>query len=91
MRAVIANLGGTGKIGPLVKFTLKPLEALEFDCTEIAKNLEQTAPFIKGFVDIISPAILSVVAVYTAEQRGGPAPVSIERRAAAALRSLMGA
>ncbi|HXQ68422.1 MAG TPA: hypothetical protein VN980_17775 [Alphaproteobacteria bacterium] len=78
VRAVIANLGGTGKIGPLVKFTLKPLEALEFDCTEIAKNLEQTAPFIKGFVDIISPAILSVVAVYTAEQRGGPAPVSID-------------
>jgi len=80
-RAVIAKPGAAGPVGPLVAVTLKPLEAFEIDCTQIVNHLPPPPPlppFIKGFVDIISPAILSVVAVYTAEQRGGPAPVSID-------------
>lgn len=83
-RAVVANPGAPGIIGPLVAVTLKPFEAIEIDCTQIVNHLPFPPPppprpaFIKGFVDIISPAILSVVAVYTAEQRGGPAPVSID-------------
>ncbi|HUI17543.1 MAG TPA: hypothetical protein VL244_07750 [Alphaproteobacteria bacterium] len=86
VRAVIANPAGQplAAPGPVVNGALKPLEAIEFDCRQIAEDLVKTTPklppFIKGFVDITSSVILSVVGVYTAAQAGGEgkAPVSID-------------
>ena len=53
-------------VGP-VKASLKPQEAFEIECADIAKHLDQNPKsFWKGFVTIVSGAPLDVVAVYTA-------------------------
>ena len=83
-RAVIANPENkpAGEVGQPRGVGLKPFQALEVDCPDIVSLLRSTnlPPFIKGFVVITSPALLSVTAVYTAEQIGGngKAPVSVE-------------
>lgn len=71
-KAVIANPQSAqrGEIGTFRQETLHPDEALEVDCSDIVNLLPPSTvaplpPFIKGFVEIVSPVELSVVAVYT--------------------------
>ena len=47
--------------------TLPPNSGFEVDCADVRNLLKgkQIGPFIKGFVVIKSPNVLSVVAVYT--------------------------
>jgi hypothetical protein len=86
LRAVVANPAGTatGAISAASSIGLVPYQGLEVDCAQIVALLKRTdpqpPPFIKGFVDIQSTVILSVVGVYTAEQIGGngKAPVSVD-------------
>ena len=55
--------------GPVSKFVesrLGPDEAFEIDCKDIRRHAEIDAEFLKGFVVIVSPVELDVVAVYTA-------------------------
>jgi len=72
-KAVIANPEDQppGAISPFRKVTLGPDQALEIDCPDIvsllANPLVGLPPFIKGFVEVISPAPLSVTGVYTAQ------------------------
>ena len=58
--------------GALFPAVLEPDWALEIDCPDIVGLLGATVPpgatFIKGFVVILSPQELDVVAVYTAER-----------------------
>ena len=83
-RAVIANPENkpAGLVGQPREVGLKPFQALEVDCADIVTLLRSSnlPSFIKGFVVITSPVVLSVTAVYTAEQTGGngKAPVSVE-------------
>ncbi len=98
-KAVIANPEGAppGQISKLQTVSLPPDGAFEIDCCDIAHLLlnvppdvrcQQLAghlpPFIKGFVEVASPAPLSVTGVYTAEFCEAPVgqacvgPVSIE-------------
>ena len=62
------------KPGPIVwraPATLRPDEAAEIDCAEILRSfVNQNRPpaFLKGFVVLLSPIELDVVAVYTAGQ-----------------------
>jgi len=58
-----------GKVTPFVQAALKANEAFEIDCPEIARVTElpiSEAAYIKGFVVLLSPHELDVVAVYTA-------------------------
>jgi hypothetical protein len=72
-KAVIANPENQppGPIGQFQKFVLGPDQALEIDCPDIVRLLHlpglQLPPFIKGFVEVISPLQLSVTGVYTAQ------------------------
>ena len=62
-----------GKITPFVQAELKANEAFEIDCPEIASVTELPiggGNYIKGFVVIMSPSELDVVAVYTARSMG---------------------
>jgi hypothetical protein len=63
------------KGGPISNFfdaALKPDQALEIDCPDIAKGSPSSdLKPLKGFVVIISPCELDVVAVYTAQQKPG--------------------
>jgi hypothetical protein len=65
------------KGGPISKFFdagLKPDQALEIDCPDITRRSPgvEFKP-LKGFVVILSPCELDVVAVYTAQaKRGAP-------------------
>jgi hypothetical protein len=57
-----------GRVAQPVKATLKPQEAFEIECADIIKHIDANpAGFWKGFVTLVSPAELDVVAVYTAE------------------------
>ena len=74
--------GPPNQPGPFVKGILGPDQALEVDCTDIVKEL--TPPgiisgttFIKGFVEIVSPAELSVVGVYTSQTCHNPTPIGV--------------
>jgi hypothetical protein len=72
-KAVIANPEDQppGAISPFRKVTLGPDQAVEIDCPDIvsllANPLVGLPPFIKGFVEVISPVPLSVTGVYTAQ------------------------
>lgn len=72
-KAVIANPENQppGQISKFQRVTLGPDQALEVDCPDIASLLVNPTtvlpPFIKGFVEIISPQTLSVTGVYTAQ------------------------
>jgi hypothetical protein len=72
-KAVIANPENQppGQISKFQRVTLGPDQALEVDCPDIASLLANPTtvlpPFIKGFVEIISPQTLSVTGVYTAQ------------------------
>jgi hypothetical protein len=55
-----------GPVSGFLKATLKPDEALEVDCPDLMKQAPGRATFIKGFLVIISPVELDIVAVYTA-------------------------
>ena len=62
-----------GKITPFVKAELHANEAFEIDCPEIASVTGLPigmGNYIKGFVVIMSPHELDVVAVYTARPQG---------------------
>ena len=62
-----------GKITPFVQAELQANEAFEIDCPEIASLTELPiggGNYIKGFVVIMSPSELDVVAVYTARPQG---------------------
>ena len=72
-----------GKIGNLCLEALPPNGAMEVDCTDIVKLLGFPAgtappPFIKGFVEVVSPVELSVVGVYTSQtcKNSGPPATS---------------
>lgn len=72
--------------GPIVRdssLVLGPDQALEIDCTDIARRVsqQQRMTFLKGFAVLQSPSELDVVAVYTAaSSRGGTVTVlEIER------------
>ena len=60
-----------GQISQFVGLVLKPDQALEIDCEDIARLLTTAGtklpPFIKGFVEVLSPQPLSVTGVYTAQ------------------------
>ena len=76
-KAVIARPQGQprGAISGFVGDLLIPNQALEVDCSNIVALFPPDPPlpaFIKGFVEIISPVELSVVAVYTAQTCRGP-------------------
>ena len=72
-KAVIANTEDQppGPIGQFRKLVLVPDQALEIDCPDIVRLLQnpgfQPPQFIKGFVEVISPVPLSVTGVYTAQ------------------------
>jgi len=72
-KAVIANPEDqpAGAISAFRRLTLKPDQALEIDCPDIVSLLANPTvglpPFIKGFVEIVSPQPLSVTGVYTAQ------------------------
>lgn len=72
-KAVIANSENQppGQISQFRKLVLEPDQALEIDCPDIVSLLQvpgaQLPPFIKGFVEVISPVQLSVTGVYTAQ------------------------
>ena len=56
-----------GRIAGPVKASLKPQEAFEIECADIAQHLDfGPKVFTKGFVTLQSSAPLDVVAVYTA-------------------------
>jgi hypothetical protein len=56
-----------GRITGAVKAVLKPQEAFEIECADIIQHLDANPKlFVKGFVTLVSPAELDVVAVYTA-------------------------
>ena len=62
-----------GKITPFVRAELHANEAFEIDCPEIASVTGLPiggGNYIKGFVVIMSPSELDVVAVYTARPQG---------------------
>jgi hypothetical protein len=62
-----------GKVTPFVKAELQANEAFEIDCPEIAQVTGLPiggGNYIKGFVVIMSPSELDVVAVYTARPQG---------------------
>jgi hypothetical protein len=62
-----------GKITPFVQAELQANEAFEIDCPEIASVTGLPiggGNYIKGFVVIMSPSELDVVAVYTARPLG---------------------
>ena len=62
-----------GKITRFCSAGLKPNHAFEIDCPEIAKLTElhiDGGRYIEGFVVIMSPSELDVVAVYTARATG---------------------
>lgn len=89
-KAVIAlpeDVTPRGAIGNVLRLPpLLPDEAIEVDCADIVKLLPSSGvplpPFIKGFVELRSDQLLSVVAVYTAQgcdaTRGCAGPVSLE-------------
>ena len=59
--------------GPISGFfdaILKPDQALEIDCPDIFRRSPMQAELLKGFVVIVSPLELDVVAVYTAQPKG---------------------
>ena len=62
-----------GKITPFFQAGLQANEAFEIDCPEIAQVIGLPiggGNYIKGFVVIMSPSELDVVAVYTARPQG---------------------
>lgn len=64
-----------GKAGPVSAYqrtlTLRPDEALEIDCPQVAQAFPPPAPtFVKGYVVIESDIELDVVAVYSGTQGG---------------------
>ena len=78
-KAVIALPQGQppGPISNFARDLLLPNQALEVDCSNIVALFPPTIvlpAFIKGFVEIISPVELSVVAVYTAQTCRGVPP-----------------
>jgi hypothetical protein len=68
-RAIVTLRQGAdrGPVGDEQPDTLLSNNGFELDCVDVRQLLQghQIGPFIKGFVVIRSPAILSVVAVYT--------------------------
>lgn len=63
-KAIVAN----GIIGPIVQLQLVPNQAINIDCTQIAKSIPSPLPaFIEGFLEIASTVQLSVAAVYTSK------------------------
>jgi hypothetical protein len=63
----LPNENPEGRISPLVNASLKPDAAFEIECADILGHFQPpaTGPS-KGFVVLLSPAPLDVVAVYTA-------------------------
>jgi hypothetical protein len=67
-----------GPVSHVVQDILGADQALEVDCTDIvslfvpAGTNATLPPFIKGFVEIVSPVQLSVTAVYTAQTCKNP-------------------
>ncbi len=85
-KAVIALPERQTQRGPVSKFAqdaLGPDQALEVDCTDIVNLFASPGtgatlpPFIKGFVEIVSPVQLSVTAVYTAQTCKNPKAAGI--------------
>lgn len=70
-----------GPISPFSGAVLAPDQALEIDCTDIARRSQQRLSFLKGFAVLQSPSELDVVAVYTAASspRGTVTALEIER------------
>ncbi len=78
-KAVIALPESSRTKGEISQFTtdiLTPNQAAEVDCSDIATLLQTPgttlSPFIKGFVEILSPVPLSVTAVYTSQGCSSP-------------------
>ena len=70
-KVAVAAPGKPGKISVWQTHTLANDEAMEIDCPQISKQLEQTPKiFVKGFLVIQSYRELDIVAVYPA----GPPP-----------------
>jgi hypothetical protein len=79
-RQKFATTRGGEAPGGISSFTfaaLKPDQALEIDCTDIAKRSDERG-FIKGFAVVQSPTELDIVAVYTAAQGPGRPVVALE-------------
>jgi hypothetical protein len=67
-----------GRISQPVRASLKPQEAFEIECADIATHLDQNPKiFWKGFVTLRSSAELDVVAVYTAAASAGGSVVAL--------------
>jgi hypothetical protein len=66
-----------GPISPFTWAALEPDQALEIDCTDIARRARLRG-FIKGFAVLQSQAELDVVAVYTAAQSAERPVVALE-------------
>lgn len=67
--------------GPISQFypaELKPDQALEIDCTDIARRAPTRTRFLKGFVVIQSETELDVVGVYTAAASADGRVVTLE-------------
>ncbi len=67
-----------GPVSTVKHDLLGPNQALEVDCTDIVSLFSSAGsntvlpPFIKGFVEIVSPVQLSVTGVYTAQTCRNP-------------------
>ena len=67
--------------GPISQFfpvALKGDQAVEIDCTDIARRAPVRTRFLKGFVVIQSPTELDVVGVYTAATSADGRVVTLE-------------
>jgi hypothetical protein len=67
--------------GPISQFFgvgLKGDQAVEIDCTDIARRIQVRSRFLKGFVVIQSPTELDVVGVYTAANSPDGRVVTLE-------------
>ena len=69
-------IGGRRLVGPTL--SLQPRQALEMDCNEIVRAARSRG-FLKGFVVIVSPQPLEIVAVYTAANSAGVSSIDVEK------------
>jgi len=78
-----------GPISSFFEAALKPDQALEIDCLDIFERSPVRSPLLKGFVVIVTPLELDVVAVYTAQPKAeaGVQTLETERIPARAISS----
>ena len=67
-----------GPISGFFEAVLKPDQALEIDCPDIFERSPVRTPLLKGFVVLVTPLELDVVAVYTAEPKPGAGVQTLE-------------